>query len=548
VFIRVHLWFNLCMRRRRKILLWVAGCLAGAAVLGYFVLLPWVVRRAVMNGLRDAGVREPAFSLRHVSPFSTRITDLRAGGEASLEELSVFYTPGSLLAMRVREVRIDGLELQMDLREGKFYLGTLGDVLARQQAKPDATTRPATDTTLPLDRITLARCRLVVRTPDGEVVLPLAGLLTRQDDGRLRLQAEVATLPAAMKITGTIDLDRNENDLRITGDSLELSTVAKLIRHAIKESNLTMTGQTSVDVHFVAGAGGSKLIARLEPHDSLIRLPDSFEAATNVKLLKGVFTSETSWQDASKISVKITAENVDVRCKELDAELTDVSGAFVLMPLEGATQTLRVGEARLGQMRATQGTATVRVEAGNVLNIERTQWQWLDGTLTIENARITPGEAFDVTAVATGLDLKKVLETFAADHAQGEGKIDARLPMRIDWPRVGFARGSIRSNGAGRLMILKADELAGSIAPQLPKGKEDVQARTQREVIEALQDFDYDMLEANLVPEGSSLMANARLVGRGRRPPKRALDMQLRLRNVDDLLEVYLGINKRMGR
>jgi len=82
----------------------------------------------------------------------------------------------------------------------------------------------------------------------------------------------------------------------------------------------------------------------------------------------------------------------------------------------------------------------------------------------------------------------------------------------------------------------------------LPKGKEDVQARTQREVIEALQDFDYDMLEANLVPEGSSLMANARLVGRGRRPPKRALDMQLRLRNVDDLLEVYLGINKRMGR
>lgn len=534
------------MTRRRKIILSLLTVAVVVTVLAYLFVLPIIVQRTLLRSLAEAGVRDPQLSVAHVSLFSTRISDFQAGGATSVAGLTVSYTPASLWGLRVQDIRVKGLVVRMNLREGQMDFGTLGDILARSRKAPGATTQPArASTAIPLDRIECTESKLIIETPEGEIELPLAGVLT-QGDGKLRLQAEVAMLPSPVTLSGVVDLQQGTSDVHVAGAALDLSTVAKLVKHSLQKSNLTMTGQASLDVRYKSSASGSKLSARLEPQNSLIRLPESIKAATNVRLVKGVLIAEAMWSDVSNMSVKVMAEHVEIRCKELDAEVKELGGTFAVLPLYDARQTLTVGEARIGKMLVTSGMANMRLGVDNTVDIESTAWTWLEGRLSMENVRIVPGQPIDLTAVAKGVDLKQVLETFAADHARGEGRIDARLPVRIDWPRVGFARGSIQSAGKGRLMILKADELAKSIAGQVPKGRQDVQVRTKREIIEALQDFDYDTLEANLIPDGNSLTAKARLAGRGRRPPRRALDMQINLRNLDDLLEVYLGISNRL--
>jgi len=536
------------MSRRRKILLSGTFLFLVGMVLGYFIVLPLLVRRVLASSLQDIGVRDASFSIQHVSLFSTRITGFSASGETSLEEITVGYTPASLVEGRIQEVRVDGLKMLIDLREGKFDLGTLGDVLKRHAEAPTSTTKPdLADVRLPLDRIAIGRSQILLRTPEREISLPFEGVLTQQSDGRLWLQGDIATEPSPVRISGTLVLATGATDLQATGPALELASVANILKHATGLEELSMTGVTSLDVKLVAAEGHSKLTARLEPENALIRVPPALESVTNVRLVKGVFTSEASWRADGGKEITLNAEHVEMRCKELDAELSELSGHFTIAPLIGATQSLKVGALRFAQMQLSDGSASVVVEPDNVIRIDSTKWTWMTGELSTENVRVVPGKPIDFVAVAKDVDLRLTLEAFGNEQARGEGKIKVRLPLRIDWPRMGFARGGIEGDGPGRLQILKASQLADAIAPQLPKSRPDLQERTKREVIQALEDFDYDVLEALLKPEGSTLLADVHLVGRGRKEPRTRLNLQIRLSNLDDLLEFYLRMNSGIG-
>jgi len=197
-------------------------------------------------------------------------------------------------------------------------------------------------------------------------------------------------------------------------------------------------------------------------------------------------------------------------------------------------------------MQVSSGMAKFTIDQQHNVVIEKTNWAWLGGMLSAANISIKPGQPTDLTIDGRGIELKPLLEAFGSGKISGEGKIDLNVPLRIDWPRLGFGRGSVKNIGAGRLQIADAAKVADTVAGQAGNNPGE-QEKLKRDVIESLKDLDFEVLTLDLRPDKGSLMADAHLTGRGREGARKAVDLEVHLSQVDDLIEFYLGVAGRLS-
>jgi hypothetical protein len=143
------------------------------------------------------------------------------------------------------------------------------------------------------------------------------------------------------------------------------------------------------------------------------------------------------------------------------------------------------------------------------------------------------------------VELKALLELLAKDKASGEGKLSGVLPVTIDGSKVDFGDGRITALSGGSLQIKDAAaviptaEAVASTAKDPTSGEE-----IKRNIIEALSDFVFEQLSAQLANEDGKLVGYVRIAGHGRTGAKQALDYKLNLRGMDELLRAYVGVNK----
>jgi len=540
------------MSRRRK---WIIGLLVLGSVLlavGYFVALPRIVRWQVAKRLNDAGL--PAtFDVSSAGFFSSDIANLKASDDAVMKQLTIEYSVIGLAQGRINGLRISGLSLLVDFQHGRADLGVIDQLLARRNT---GTTQPTTREIapaepLPLDRITLTDSVIIARTPQQELRLPVAGTLTVKADGALVLDADVKATGSNIHVGGTIDSASGRIDLRATSTSLDVPALLSVAKALLPAVNAQMTGTAAADVRYVVDGQNNSISIRLEPENLIARIPQAKEKVTKLQVQGGVLLVDAVWTantaPTSRPSVKVVATGLSIANEDNDAHLDGLTAALAYGPgMEAEVQSITIDRAQVGKMQVSSGMAKFTIDQQHNVVIEKTNWAWLGGMLSAANISIKPGQPTDLTIDGRGIELKPLLEAFGSGKISGEGKIDLNVPLRIDWPRLGFGRGSVKNIGAGRLQIADAAKVADTVAGQAGNNPGE-QEKLKRDVIESLKDLDFEVLTLDLRPDKGSLMADAHLTGRGREGARKAVDLEVHLSQVDDLIEFYLGVAGRLS-
>jgi hypothetical protein len=536
------------MSRRRKWILGIALTVVAAGAVGYLVVLPAIVRGQVARALREAGVPAAEFSVRRVTLFSTRIERLASADRARVERVTISYSPATLLRGRVVEVRAEGLELRLDFSGGVADLGVIGDVLAHRDA--NRADQPAISSgPLPLDRVSIDSSILILKTASEEIRLPATGTLTVQHDGRLAFHADAQTQRAPLQIDGTFDPATGSADVRAHSAVLDVSGVMSILQSLLPLPETRMEGDVAMDARYRSDAAGRSIGITLKPQDLIARITYAHERVVKLHAERGVLSMDATWRDGVP-AMSIHGNDLAIASQTYDARVDGVSFAAGYSPAtqpatQPAVHALAVKSARVGKLVATEGSVRFMIDESGIVTIDHTRWHLLGGTIEASDIRLEPGRPIDAALSGRGLELRPLLEALGGGRVSGDGPVDVHLPVRIDWPRIGFGRGWIRGAEDGRLRIAEAQALADSVLRQAPGGGAE-QDRLRRELVEAMQDFDYTRLEAQLRPEGEDLLMDARIAGRGRTGARRSFDLELHLRNVDDLVQVYLGLSGQM--
>jgi hypothetical protein len=202
------------------------------------------------------------------------------------------------------------------------------------------------------------------------------------------------------------------------------------------------------------------------------------------------------------------------------------------------SQKINVGTLTLGKMQFANGSTTLDLAGANSITIRHTQWSWLGGTVSANDFRIDPFQIkLDGTVKLAAVDLRQLLAFFAPDKASGDGKISGGLPIIFDGRDLRFGRGLLQASPGGRIQVKDLQAMSAAL-------DQSGQAGIKRRVFEALGDFEYDVLRADLKSEPAGLMADVRLAGRGHSGERTPLDTEIRVHGLDDLLKLYLGYER----
>jgi hypothetical protein len=208
-------------------------------------------------------------------------------------------------------------------------------------------------------------------------------------------------------------------------------------------------------------------------------------------------------------------------------------------------QHVEINRLRSGEMIFHNGFVDFAVRNPSSIQIAKSQWNWMGGTISATDAQINP-QASELSLVveAKGLQLKQLLDFFAEDYARGGGRVDARLPVFVQGWRIGFGEGQIENIGGGSVQIIDADTIADAIG----ESKDPVQSAQRDEIARALRDFEYDVLRADLVYERErGLIAHVDLQGRGRTGARQPLHVEINIDGLDQALLYYLGIQRKLS-
>src|SRR4051812_15459945 len=129
------------MSRKRKWFWTVAGGASILLAVAYFVALPALVRNRVAAELSPAGFTHATFPLNSVRFFRSEMTDLKVSDDASLKRLIVTYTHFGVFSGTIRWLKVEGLELAVDYKDGRISISALDQFMSHAR---DPATRPAT--------------------------------------------------------------------------------------------------------------------------------------------------------------------------------------------------------------------------------------------------------------------------------------------------------------------------------------------------------------------------------------------------------------------
>lgn len=169
-----------------------------------------------------------------------------------------------------------------------------------------------------------------------------------------------------------------------------------------------------------------------------------------------------------------------------------------------------------GELRAHRARAGWTLDAGRS--------QALGGELTLEPVDTAPDRPLDLVIHVRGVELHRVLASFAHGHADGRGALDGELAIRIAGTGASLQHAALRARPRGTLQL--SDPAWRSRASASATGF----ALHQR-VAATLADFEYLRLAAVLQPAGSDPDLQITTQGRGKRIAQ-DLDLTINVRGV----------------
>jgi len=512
-------------------------------IVGYCFGLRWFIHRQIIAALHSAGIRVVQVSVRRVTPWTLELTDLQTGEAAPdrIATIAVGYSPSTLWNRRVSEVRLSGVDVSLALGDGRFDIGPLSGIKSSGTSKG-----PAAPLDLPFNRIVLQSSSITVHLPAETLHVPAQGSLTRRGDGAFQVDLNLTVSLRPLHVTGTVGPTSRDIDLAATTERLDAAPVAEVASAFLSAARLTAHGSVTATARVHRSGGKSEAALTIEPSAvSLTFVPHTrSQQPTTVEDITGILQTEVSLASDTPARGAVTFRDLALTARSWNGSAQAIAGAVTFDDVAKLktqpAQTIHVGKLTIGKMQFTDGLLVFDVAGAHSMGIHKTQWSWLGGTVSAADFHLDPSQPkVNATVQLAVVDLHELLAFFAADKASGEGKLSGRIPLVVDWPAISFGRGNLQAS-RGRVQIKDLKAMSAALDQTGQSGTSDVKKR----VIEALSDFEYDVLRADLLSDSSGLTAGVHLSGRGHGGARTPLDTELKIHGIDDVLKLYLGYQR----
>ena len=272
--------------------------------------------------------------------------------------------------------------------------------------------------------------------------------------------------------------------------------------------------------------------------------------AAKLQVARGVF--QVAGQFGAQPTVRLDVKDAALAMAD-QFSVAGVAGAIRFSDLSPAQtppgQRLIASSLKVGPLELTDGAVEFQV-TGSTLNVRQTQWLAFGGSVWASDVAIAPGAPIKATLHASNIDLKSLLDAFAQGKASGEGRISGELPVVINGSNVEFGDGHATSSGGGGMVQVKDRSTLAAVAAGAGASAGNLTQKEQleRNIVEALSDFQYDQLTTRLDSRpGGQLDAHIRMSGHGRTGAKQALDYELNVNRLDLAIKSYFGVNQAMN-
>jgi hypothetical protein len=409
---------------------WAGGLLLLAVLALYFLRRP-LTGAAVAAGLRTAGAGDVKFSVANVSLW-----------RLVLEDVGFSYRTQQFAARRVSmarrhwwqptlgAVRVEGARVPVTIDGSDTnpwawpsYSGT---------GKPAAVV--ASLTAVPVEKISV----------DGQLIVHASAL--RDQALAVKFEAEQG---ADNTWSGTV---------RATGPGLDGQAEGRYSfadqRLAFRSARVSLDLQPWQDFiqRLVVLPGGSWEISG--------RLTATADGAYAAGKLVAGGKVELRGARLANPARGFTAEGV-----EADLEFTDFK------QLQSKPGTLRAHALRKGGLVATDLDVTLALDGPERIAISRATLRTLGGQVSAEPFKVFPGQQeLEATVAADGLDVEKILALAKDVPAKASGRVDGRLPIRIDESGLRFGTGwlQLKPGVQAEVQLQAAGLLTGGMAASNP--------------------------------------------------------------------------------
>jgi hypothetical protein len=251
---------------------------------------------------------------------------------------------------------------------------------------------------------------------------------------------------------------------------------------------------------------------------------------------------------ATRPSLELTVAGLDFATSNVSAQ--GLAGTIKLVdlfpPKSEPLQHFTANKLAIGGVELTDGEAqlTIDMSSGGIF-VGRTRWQWLGGRVAASDVQVSREGPIKMVLHARDVDLHQLLALMAKGKASGTGKISGDIPITIDTSGadVEFGSATLSAAPGGEVQIKDAEAIAPTAEAAAQSAKSPSQsAEIKRNITDALSDFQYEQLSAQLKNESGGLMADIHMVGHGRGGAKQGIDYNLRVHGVDKALKTYLNI------
>jgi hypothetical protein len=412
------------LSKRRLFVGLAAFLLAAAGVL-------WLARQALtglaVNGLLQlAGASEISFTITEATPWRVQVDDIG------------FHVRGQTFAAK-----------RVSFERPHWWTPSLGKVRVEQASAPVAiealrsspqSTAPSPDTTsfprkLPFQELSLDGKLLLPPAAEGgpAIAVVLAAHIDQRDHVIARLKADGPGL--TVQAEADVTLASSEVTFRLPAFALDLKTWQPFVQEqlALPLGDWVLEGKITGSAEGRSAGGQLTGSARLQLRES--------RAAS-------------------------TAKAIDVTGIEAEMEIIDFAH-FTTKPA-----TLRVRELRTGQLALRDLHFELQFENPKQLYITKATLQTLGGTVAAEPFRYRLDRPeLDAVVVAEGINVEDVMALTPDLPAKASGRVNGRLPLRIDAEGLKFGTGwmQLKPGAYAEIQFAAAGLLTSGVSPADPR-------------------------------------------------------------------------------
>lgn len=527
-------------RRRawRRVLLALAVVIA--AGLGALALYGRdIATRVITVALENAGAPPDRIDIRGFSLTQIALGPVQIGGAMgpSVAAIAAGWSLPSLLGGRLTFLRLDGLRVHAILNDGALVIhglpqgeGTVGGPMA-----------------LPIDRLEISGAEIDMVAGDIKIVALAEATLSggaREIVGGGKIDARVtgvgavpvhviATVPQAQirPRVGGMDIFVAAASLVLPDREVDMSAIEATVNtgatHTLKvtaELNDRATARRVAPLRLVLDGTGDKdslkmsgsiasvdkaLHLKLTGHHALDKKHGTleinaetlrFEAdgrqpvdlfpilGDHVQRVTGQIDvrGQLGWGSAVTSKMDIVVKDVG-----FDSAVTSVGGLNGALALASLLPLRTAGSqhfsAKLKVAGLPDGDVDLRftLPGNNRLHIDRAAFALAGGSLEIANITLGQGQSVAGELLIRGLDLAALLGVIDVDGLSGSGRIDGRIPVRVDETGVAILSGKLGSKGPGVVRY------TGSALPETA-------GESIKLVRQALSDFHYTEMSLTL--------------------------------------------------